>query len=100
MIEGTVSQDFFPLVFSMYHLPPSPENNIRVISSFFRKIYEIFACQGAPPVPLTLLIPVANLPPASYDTSGKFATGVSLNNIRLLTPYIELEEKGLSTCIC
>jgi hypothetical protein len=55
---------------------------------FFRKITEIIAGQGAPPVPMTL---VANLPPVSttpaanfatssacaVDTGGKFATGVN-----------------------
>jgi hypothetical protein len=70
-----------------------------------------------------LLIPVANLPPVSatpaanfatsftsvVDTGGKFATGVENlppvsmtpvanngNNIRLLTPYSELEGKNVT----
>jgi hypothetical protein len=44
--KGTVSRDFLLQVFFMNHLPPSPENNIRVISNFFRKL----ASEGAPPV--------------------------------------------------
>jgi hypothetical protein len=41
----------------MNHLPPSPENNIRVISNNFEKFMEILASQGAPPISRT---PVAN----------------------------------------
>jgi hypothetical protein len=74
----------------MNHLPPSPENNTKVILKLF-EIAEIFVSQGAPPVsttpvanfatsPLVLLMPVANLPLVSttqVENSGK--------NIRPLT---------------
>jgi hypothetical protein len=67
----------------MNHLPQAPENLIRVISNFLQ-----FASRGAPSVsmtpvvnllkvPLVSSIPVANLPPVSNDTSGKFANGVN-----------------------
>ncbi len=57
--KGTVSQDFC-FIFFMNHLPPSPENNMLVISNFFQQFLEIFASPGAPPVSTT---PVANFPP-------------------------------------
>jgi len=38
------------------------DNNIRIISNFFRKFAEIFASQGAPPVSTT---PAANFPSVS-----------------------------------
>ncbi len=52
-LKGTVSRDFFLQVFCVNHLPPSPENSIRVISNFFPKFAEIFGSQGAPPVSMT-----------------------------------------------
>jgi hypothetical protein len=70
---------FFYSVFFMNHLPPNPENKIRIISNFF-EFAEIFASEGSPPV--------ANLPPVS-------TTPVANNgsNIRLLTSESKLERK-------
>jgi hypothetical protein len=73
----------------MNRLPQAPENNTSVILNFFKKSLEILASQIChwyqqhqwkilPPVPLVLLIPVAN----------------NGNNISLLTTYSELEEKN------
>jgi hypothetical protein len=81
----------------MNHLSPIRENSIRVVSNFFENSEEIFACQGAPPVPPTLLIPVANLPPESMTPAVNLPP-VSANNITLLTSYSELEERSLSIC--
>jgi hypothetical protein len=99
----------------MNQFPPSPRVLHLDSFKFFRKLAEIFASQGAPPVSTT---PVANLPPVSAtplanfstifafsqiclwcqrrrwqfatginDTGGKFAAGVNNgNNIRLQTP--------------
>jgi hypothetical protein len=55
------------------NLPPSPKNNIKVISNFLN-IRRAIASQGAPPVSTTL---VANLPPFVNYICGKFATGVN-----------------------
>ncbi len=76
------------LVFFMNQFPPHPRVFHLDRFSFFRKLAEIFASQGAPPVSRT---PVANLPPVSatpaanfytifasvVDTGGNFATGVN-----------------------
>ncbi len=76
------------LVFFMNQFPPSPRVFHLDRFEFFRKLAEIFASQGAPPVSTT---PVANLPPVSatpvanfssifafvVDTGGKFANGVN-----------------------
>jgi hypothetical protein len=92
--------EIFALDFFMNHLSPKPlkitQGSFRI---FLRKFAEIFAMkvhhqyqrhwqQILPPVPLVLLILVANLPPMSMilaanfkfatgvnDTGGKFATG-------------------------
>ncbi len=47
--KGTVSQNLSLRIFSWIVFPQAPENNISVISNFFRKFTEIFASQGAPP---------------------------------------------------
>ncbi len=55
---------------------------------FFRKFAEIFESEGAPPVPLVLLIAVANFATSTagvVDSGGKFAAGVNGNNSRQLT---------------
>jgi hypothetical protein len=114
VLKGTVSRDFLLLVFFMHQFPPIPIVFPLDRFKFFRKFAEIFASQGAPPVPT---IPVANLPPesatpvanfstiftSSVDTDSKFASGVNDtggklppvttkpvanngNNIRLQTP--------------
>ncbi len=57
LLKGTVSQDFFLLVFFMNQFPPSPRVSHLDRFEFFRKFAEIFADQGWPPVSLT---PVAN----------------------------------------
>ncbi len=83
-LKGTVLRDFLLQVFSWFTLPQAPENNIRVISKFFensRRYSQVkvhhrclhhrclhHRCQKhrwqiLPPVPLVLLIPVANVPP-------------------------------------
>jgi hypothetical protein len=54
----------------MNHFPNAPENNIRVISIFFRKLAEIIACQGALPVAMTQM---ANLPPISTTPAVNYA---------------------------
>ncbi len=77
--KGTVSRDFLLQIFFMNHLPPSPENNTRVISNFFENMwrysqvkvhhqYQRHQRQILQPVPLVLLILVANFPP---DTGGE-----------------------------
>jgi hypothetical protein len=58
----------------MNHLPPSPENNIRVISNFFEKISEIFVSQGAPPVSTKPSANFATGTAGVFATSDKFAT--------------------------
>jgi hypothetical protein len=65
------------LVFSMNQFPPSPRVFHQDCFEFFRKIAEIFASKGAPPVSMT---PVANFATSFacvVDTGGKFATGVN-----------------------
>jgi hypothetical protein len=61
----------------MNHLPPSPENNIRVISIFFRKFAEIFAREAAPPVSTTQIGKFATGTTGVVDTGGKFSNGVN-----------------------
>jgi hypothetical protein len=76
-----VSQDFFLLVFSGIIFPQAPENKIRVITNFLN-------IRG-------------------YIRKSRFTIGINdiggnsinnRNNIRLLAPYSELEEKNLSRC--
>jgi hypothetical protein len=88
LLKGTVSRDFWLLVFFMNQFPPSPRVFHLDRFKFFRKFAEIFVSQGAPPVSMT---PVANLPPVSatpvanistifasvFDTCGEFAAGVN-----------------------
>jgi hypothetical protein len=88
ILKGSVSRDFLLLVFFMNQFPPHPRVFHLDRFEIFRKLAEIFARQGAPPVSTT---PVANLPPVSatpaanfytifasvVDTGGKFATGVN-----------------------
>jgi hypothetical protein len=99
----------------MNHLPQAPENNTRVISNFFQNLQRYLQVkvhhrnqrhrwQILPPVPLVLLLPVANLPlvsriPAANwppcqqrrwqisisinDTGTKFATVVNTSGKQL-----------------
>jgi hypothetical protein len=53
LIKGTVSRDFFLLVFFMNQFPPSPRVFHLDRFKFFQKFAEIFASQGAPPVSTT-----------------------------------------------
>jgi hypothetical protein len=64
---------FFASGFFHVTFPQAPENNIRVISNFFRKFGEIFASQGAPPVSTTAVANATGI----NDTGGKFATGIN-----------------------
>ncbi len=87
VFKGTVSRDFLLLIFLWISIPPAPEYPIRTVLNFFensrrysqvkvhhryqwhrRQIchrYQRHRRQILPPVPLVLLIPVANLPPVS-----------------------------------
>ncbi len=67
-LMGTVSRDFLLLVFFMNQFPPSPWVYHLGRFKFFRKLAEIFAAQGWPPVSAT---PVANLPPMSTTPVAK-----------------------------
>ncbi len=71
-VKWTVSQYFCLRFFSWITYPPSPWNNIRVISIFLQKFAEIFASQGASLVSTT---PVANF---AIRTAGVFDTGGKL----------------------
>jgi hypothetical protein len=51
--KGTVSEDFWPLVFFMNQFPPSPRVLHLDRFDFFRKFAEIFASQGVTPVSTT-----------------------------------------------
>ena len=74
-LKGTVSRDFLLLVFFMNQFPPSPRVFHLDRFEIFRKVAEIFASQGAPPVsPPVSTIPVANLPPVSTTPAENFAT--------------------------
>jgi hypothetical protein len=66
--KGTVSRDFLLLLFFMNQFPPHPRVFHLDRFKFFRKLAEIFASQGAPPVSTTL---VANLPPVSTTPAAK-----------------------------
>ncbi len=121
-LKGQCREIFCFWFFSWISFPQAPEYPIRTVLNFFensRRYSQIKVChryqrhrrQILPPV--SLVIPVANLPPVSTtpavncrryqrhrwqfatgikDTSGKFATGVMTpvanngNNIRLLRP--------------
>ncbi len=61
-LKGQCHKIFDFWYFSWINIPQAPEYTIRAVSIFFRKLAEIFAAQGAPPV---LLTPKANLPPVS-----------------------------------
>jgi hypothetical protein len=80
------------------HESSSPKPLIITLGSFqiFPKFAEIFASQGAPPVPLVSVIPVAKLPPVSrIPAENLLPVSVTLvvnrannwDNIRQLTPY-------------
>ena len=92
-LKGTVSRDFLLLVFFMNQFPPSPRVFHLDRFEFFRKFAEIFASQGAPPVSTT---PVAIFPPVSLLLLTPVANNE--NNIRLQSPYSELEGKNLYIC--
>jgi hypothetical protein len=71
LLKGTVSRDFLLLVFFMNQYPPSPrvsnflENLLRYSQVKVHHRYQQHQWQIFPPFSLTLLIPVANLPPVS-----------------------------------
>ncbi len=91
-LKGTVSRDFLPQVFFINHLPPSPWKEQYGHFKFFKNIcksrctnginntggkfassicqqYQLQRPQILPPVPLVLLIPLANWPPVSTAAS-------------------------------
>jgi hypothetical protein len=76
----------------MNHLPQTPENNIRGISHFFKsswrysQVKEHHRTGGN--LPSVSMTPVENLP----LVSAKLVEN-NENNISLLTPYREIEEK-------
>jgi hypothetical protein len=115
-LKGTVSRDFLLLVFFVNQFPPSPRVFHLDHFKFFQKFAEKFASQGAPLVSATPVANFSTIFASVIDTGGKFATGVndagsklppvSLtpvanngNNIRLQTPYSELEGKNLYICL-
>jgi hypothetical protein len=75
-IKGTVSRDFLLLVFFMNQFPPSSRVFHLDCFEFFRKLAEIFASQGAPPVSMTPVANFSNIFASVVDTGGKFAAGV------------------------
>ncbi len=94
LLKGQCHEIFCFRFFSWITFPQAPDNNIRIISNFFensRRYSQVkvhHRCQRhrrqiLPPVPLVLLIPVANLPPVANNW----------NNIRLQIPESELEGK-------
>jgi hypothetical protein len=66
LLKGQCHEIFCYWFFFMNQFPPSPR-----VRTFFRKLAEIFASQGAPPVSTTLL---ANLPKVSATPAANFAT--------------------------
>ncbi len=61
-IKGTVSWDFLLLVFFINQFPLSPRVSHLDSFKFFRKVAEIFASQGWPPVSTTPVANEKNLP--------------------------------------
>jgi hypothetical protein len=64
VLKGTVSQDFLLQLFFMNHLPPSPRNNIRVISNFIENLRRY------------LQVPPVSRATGVNDTCRKFAASV------------------------
>ncbi len=115
LLKGTVSRDFFLLVFFHESVSPQPQSIPLRPFRIVRKFAEIFAIQGAPPVsptsvaklPPVSTTPVANLPPVStppaanfstsfasiVDTGGKFATGVNDTSGKFATGVNETSGK-------
>jgi hypothetical protein len=92
LLKGTVSRDFFHLVFFMNTFPPASQSIPLGPFQIFSKIAEIFTSQGAPLVSTTPVANFATCFASVVDTGGKFATSVNDtvenngNNIRLLRP--------------
>ncbi len=98
-LKGQCHEIFCFWFFSWISFPPAPEYPIRTVSNFSENLqsqvkvhhqYQQHRWQILPPVLLVLLIP-ANLPPVSMTSVAN-----NRNNIRLLSPYSELEGKTVS----
>jgi hypothetical protein len=92
-VKGTVSRDFWLLVFFMNQFPPNPRVFHLDRFKFFRKFADIFASQGAPPVSTT---PVANLPPVSTTPAAKLPP-VSTTPVANLPPVSATPVANFST---
>jgi len=58
------------------------------VSRDFRKFADIFASQGAPPVPTTPAVNFAIGTAGVVDTGGKFATGVNDTGGKFATEFL------------
>ncbi len=96
-IKGTVSRDFYFRFFPWIIFLLAPENNTRVISNFFKNLRRYSQVkvhhhcqrhqwQTLAPVPLVLLIPVANLPPVSTRPAAHLPP-VSMTPMAICHPY-------------
>ncbi len=90
-LKVTMSRDFLLLVFFMNQFPPSPRVSHWDRFKFFRKIAEIIASKGAPPVSAT---PVANLPPVSTTPAAKLPPVSTTAAANFATSFASVVDTG------